>query len=237
VKIDLHNHSCLSPCGSLELSPTVLATTAAARGIDVLALTDHNSAANCPAFAEACARVGISPLFGLEVTTTEEAHVLTIFDSLEAALDMGRWIDRFILKVPLDPIRMGDQVIVDVDERIEGTVDHLLIMATSLSLDQVLLHTHDRGGLFIPSHIDRPSYSIISQLGFLPTADYDALEVTPPHAARYQERYPEFKVVTSSDAHLVDSVGRAHTELNIAAPSIAAIRAALSPPHRTRHHS
>ncbi len=232
MKLDLHNHSCLSPCGSLELSPSVLATTAAQRGIDVLALTDHNSAANCPAFAVACQRAGISPLFGLEVTTTEEAHVLTIFDTLEAALDMGRWIDRYMLKVPLDSALMGDQVIVDADETIEGMVEHLLIMATTLSLEQVMLHTHDRGGLFIPSHIDRPSYSIVSQLGFLPAGDYDALEVTPPNAAHFQTRYPAIKVVTSSDAHMVESVGRAHTELDIAAPSIAAIRAALAPPHR-----
>jgi len=208
----------------------VLAATAAQRGIEVLALTDHNSAANCPAFAVACQRAGIAPLFGLEVTTTEEAHVLTIFDTVEAALDMGRWIDRYMLKIPLDPAMMGDQVIVDADENIEGMVEHLLIMATTLSLEQVMLHTHDRGGLFIPSHIDRPSYSILSQLGFLPAGDYDALEVTPPNAAHFQTLYPDIKVVTSSDAHMVESVGRAHTELNIAAPSIAAIRAALRLP-------
>ena len=83
---DLHNHSCLSPCGSLELSPRRLLEIAAAKGIRVLALTDHNSSLNCPAFAKLCPQFGVIPIFGMEATASEEIHVLCLFTNLAAAM-------------------------------------------------------------------------------------------------------------------------------------------------------
>ena len=89
ILADLHNHSCLSPCASLEESPRLIARLARERGLDLVALTDHNSALNCPAFAECCRREGIAPLFGIEACSVEEVHVLCLFGAVEGALEFG----------------------------------------------------------------------------------------------------------------------------------------------------
>ena len=45
---DLHLHSCLSPCGSDDMTPADLAAMCALAGLDVVALTDHNTAVTAP---------------------------------------------------------------------------------------------------------------------------------------------------------------------------------------------
>lgn len=174
---DLHLHSCLSPCGSLESSPAAIAAAARSRGIDLVALTDHNSALNCPAFAENCRRAGLSAVFGMEATSAEEAHCLCLFESPGAALDFGELLYRRLAPIPNDPERWGDQVQVNADEEIEGEVELLLVGATDLPLDELCSLVHARGGLFIPAHVDRAAFSLMSQLGFAPAMDYDALEI------------------------------------------------------------
>jgi len=88
---DLHNHSCLSPCGSLDLSPRYLLELGAAKGLKLMALTDHNSSLNCPAFSKLSLQYGIIPIFGMEATTTEEIHVLCLFTSLEASMAFNEY--------------------------------------------------------------------------------------------------------------------------------------------------
>ena len=117
---DFHNHSCLSPCGSLALSPRTLAETAAQRGVKVLALTDHNSSLNCPAFAKVCPGLGIMPLFGMEATTSEEIHVLCLFTSLDASLAFSEYAYSILTPFPNNPEKTGDQVFVDENDGIEG---------------------------------------------------------------------------------------------------------------------
>ncbi|MDC7233583.1 MAG: PHP domain-containing protein [Spirochaetales bacterium] len=121
--IDLHNHSCLSPCGSLEMSPARLVEEAAARGIGMLALTDHNAGDNLPAFAVCCRRAGIVPVYGMEVTGREEAHLLCLFGDLKTAVRFGYEIYENLQTIPNNPDRMGDQIIVDEDENILGELE------------------------------------------------------------------------------------------------------------------
>lgn len=204
-RADLHNHSCLSPCGDLDNSPINIARIAAERGITVMALTDHNSARNCPAFAEACRRVGITPLFGTETTTREEVHVLSLFGDLEAALSWGTWVYERLPAIPNDPERFGEQVVVDVEENVLGFEERHLITAIEASLEEIGAETFARGGLFIPAHIDRATTSVSSQLGFLPPGRYSALEVT---------RLPveidtrDHTLICDSDAHYLEDVAR-----------------------------
>jgi PHP family Zn ribbon phosphoesterase len=204
---DLHNHSCLSPCASLEMSPNLIAKTAAGKGIGMLALTDHNCARNCPAFADACKRHNIIPIFGMEVTTREECHVLSLFDDLEAALEMNRWISAAQPRTALDPTYYSDQPVVDTDENIIELLTYFLGQAITHSLETVMHQTHLMGGLFIPSHINRYAFSIESQLGFLPEGDYDAIEVMPGSVDNYKRRYPNLPVITASDAHCPEQIG------------------------------
>ncbi len=203
--VDLHNHSCLSPCGSLENSPSALARIAAERGVSVLALTDHNSTRNCPAFAEACNRVSIIPLFGAEATTTEEVHVLSIFGSLQAALEWGELLYAHLPDIRNDPDLVGDQPVVDANETILEFEDRFLLSAVDLSLDDIARRTIERGGLCIPAHIDRPMNSIHSQLGFVPDTPFSALEVTRVPPGLDTRGLP---LVCSSDAHYPDDIAR-----------------------------
>lgn len=205
IRADLHNHSCLSPCGDLEVSPIRLARRAAERGISLIALTDHNAAGNCPAFAEACRRVGLMALFGTETTSREEVHILSLFPDVESALDWGRWVYERLPDFRHDPEKLGDQVVVDVDENILAFEERYLIPAIEASIDDIVAETLQRDGLVIPAHIDRSAHSIYSQLGFLPDLPFSALEITrrpPPPGAE------DYTLICDSDAHFLDDVGR-----------------------------
>mgnify|MGYP006268145777 FL=1 len=205
VTADLHNHSCLSPCGDLSMSPSALAERARERGINLLALTDHNSARNAPAFAAACRRCGIMPLFGTETTSTEEVHVVSLFPDVSAALDWGAWVYERLPDYRHDPERFGDQVVVDAEENILDFEKRYLIPAIDASLQDIGAETLARGGLVIPAHIDRSVNSLLSQLGFLPDMRVSALEITrwPPVI---DGRGASF--TCSSDAHFLDDVGK-----------------------------
>ncbi|GAB1482550.1 PHP domain-containing protein [Treponema sp.] len=212
VLADLHNHSCLSPCGSLDLSPRLLVSIAAAKGLGLLALTDHNSTLNCPAFATSCRAAGVLPVFGMEATTREEVHVLCHFASLEAALSFGDKAYELLAPIPNNPEKMGDQVYVDADDNIEGEVEHYLGLALDLGIDEIADLVSAFGGLVIPAHVDRPAFSMTSQLGFVMDGDWSALECTrlPPSITTLG--YP---LITSSDAHYPEHVGRRPFSLDI----------------------
>ncbi|MFQ3546699.1 MAG: PHP domain-containing protein [Termitinemataceae bacterium] len=218
---DFHNHSCLSPCGSLDLSPRVLVELAARRGIGILALTDHNSAANCPAFAKLCYQAGIVPLFGMEATTREEVHVLCLFTHLDEALAFGEQVYTVLPPFPNDPERMGDQVVVNEYDEIEDVVDVYLGSALDLGLDAIGPLVEQMGGLVIPAHIDRPSFSMTSQLGFVSPGPWAALECVrlPPSVDTFG--YP---LITGSDAHYPEHIGRRSFELPLAEQEVQIVK-------------
>lgn len=203
-KVDLHNHSCLSPCASLEMSPLVLVEHAVKKKIDILALTDHNSTRNLPAFAVCCANNGITPIFGLEVNTFEEVHVVCLFEKLERAVSFGNYIESTLPEISNDPEIFGDQIIVDEYENILGSVDPVLFSSSSISFFELIHRVLDLGGLVIPAHIERFRNGAVSQLGFLPDLPYSAVESLSVPCA--YETYNN-TVITGSDAHRPASIG------------------------------
>ncbi|MFW5976171.1 MAG: PHP domain-containing protein [Alkalispirochaetaceae bacterium] len=224
IRADLHNHSCLSPCGDLYASPRAVAKTAASRGIQLMALTDHNSAQNCPAFRDACERFGIVPLFGLEVTSREEVHLLSLFEELGDALEFDRWVYDLLPEIPNDPERFGDQVVVNVDEEILREVQTFLLPGIEASIEEIEAEVHRRGGLFIPAHVDRSAYSMVSQLGFIPEGNYDAVEITRWPPLTGAERY---SLICDSDAHYLEDIGRRTFTFEAADPSFRGLLEAL----------
>ena len=225
---DFHNHSCLSPCGSLDLSPRTLADTAALRGIEVLALTDHNSSLNCPAFAKVCPPRGILPLFGMEATTQEEIHILCLFTSLEASLDFSEYAYGILLPFLNNPAKTGDQVYVDEVDNIEGEVKFYLVNPLELSTDNIGKKVAEYGGIVIPAHVDRPAFSMTSQLGVIVPGPWAALECIhlPPiiwSLAKYEEPLDTlgYPLITSSDAHYPEYVGRMPFELDTSLEELA----------------
>lgn len=203
--IDLHNHSCLSPCGSDDLLPAILAVEAYDKGIDILALTDHNCARNLPAFAQACEIVGLEAVFGLEVTTNEEIHVLALFETLDEAIGFGDWVESILPPLRNNPRLFGNQLACDVGGTIIEEVDRFLYGPAQISFDDLIERIRTADGLAIPAHIDRPANSVIANLGFLPPLPYSAVESIriPPVVDTGW-----YAVVQGSDAHFIGHIGR-----------------------------
>jgi len=214
---DLHNHSCLSPCGSLDLSPKRLLELGAARGLQLMALTDHNSSLNCPAFAKLSPQYGIIPIFGMEATTSEEIHVLCLFTNLDACLTFNEYVYSILTPFLNNPEKTGDQIYVDEEENIEGEVEYYLINPIDLSIDNIGDKVIEYGGIVIPAHADRPAFSVTSQLGIIVDGPWSAIECVrlPPSVNGSVLDTLGYPLTTSSDAHFPEHVGRRPFNLDI----------------------
>jgi 3',5'-nucleoside bisphosphate phosphatase len=230
-RADLHVHTCLSPCADLDMSPRCVVEKCVENRVDVVAVCDHNSAENAGATIRAGARRGLCVLPGMEICSREEVHILGIFDREEQALAMQDTVFRH-LRGTNRPEIFGDQVVANEFDEVEGFDDRRLIGATDLGLYDIVNQVHRLGGLAIAAHVDRPSYSILSQLGFIPPdLELEALEISPrlkTDADRTALQVPgALPVVTSSDAHFLEDIGKAVTVFCCGAPSATEIRLAL----------
>jgi hypothetical protein len=205
LRADLHNHSCLSPCADLSMSPSLMARTARARGVDILALTDHNASMNCGAFAIACAREGVIPLFGMEMNSSEEVHILALFPTPREALAFGAELHSLIPELPWDSGAFGDQVVVDEDEGVLELHGRWLGAALDAPFGGLASKARLAGALVIPAHVDRGMFSVHSQLGFLPPGPYDAVESMGPPPAFLTGGHC---AISGSDAHYPEHLGR-----------------------------
>jgi len=223
-KADFHIHSCLSPCAALEMGPFDIVCRAKEVGLNAIALTDHNCTFNLPAFGKICAAENMACLYGLEVTSMEEVHLLCLFDDLEKAMEFGERIYESLPPVPNHPDQFGDQPIVNEHNEIIGFAEKFLINATSFDVHSLLELTHSFGGLFIPAHIDRQAYGIIAQLGFLPVDDYNAVELTRWGRKELAGAYP---VIRNSDSHNLSTIGTAYSEFEIGTLSVAELHSSF----------
>ena len=212
---DFHIHSCLSPCASLDMSPADIAAEARRRGLSCLALTDHHSARNAPAFETACRREGLLPLFGMEISSAEEIHCIALFDTPSAALDAETALQPYLPDFPNNPDRFGDQPVVDADGEILDFVPRFLGTASTLPFSKIPDFVRAHGGLFYPAHIDRDAFSVLSQLGHLPPETGPILEATRRGLSAMQTRFPDRAFVASSDAHFPADIAAAHTLLDL----------------------
>lgn len=231
-KADLHIHSCLSPCGELEMSPRAIVEKSLERGLDLIAVSDHNSAENVGAVIRAGRQRGLAVLAGLEVSSKEEVHSLALFDTEEQALRLQELIYRH-MRGTNRPELFGDQVVANEFDEVEGFNDRLLIGAVQLDLKDIVRAVHRFGGLSIASHVDRPSFSILSQLGFFPDdVDLDGVEIsrnTSPERARSEiPGLERFALVSFSDAHFPEDIGKPCTCFVMETPSVEEIRLALT---------
>ncbi|MBE6753873.1 MAG: PHP domain-containing protein [Ruminococcaceae bacterium] len=203
---DLHLHSCLSPCGDADMTPNNIAGMATLCGLNIVALTDHNTCRNCPAFYRAAKKNGIIPVAGMELTTAEEVHVVCLFERLEDAMAFDELVAARLMPIMNEPEIFGEQLILDENDEPIGTVDTLLISATDIGIDEVPELVEGLGGICYPAHIDRKSNSIINQLGFFPEFPvFGCVELREAEKlAELTQQFPLLagkKVVCSSDAH------------------------------------
>ena len=213
---DLHIHSTLSPCGSLDMSPGRIVKEAKERGIHLIALTDHNTCDNVVYAQRVGEKMGVKVIPGMELQTEEEVHLLAYFESLDAACSFKDRIYPYLPDVKNDPEYFGDQVIVDESEAVVGFEEKLLINSLLLSVDECVEMVREHEGLPVPAHVDRDAYGLISQLGFIPDyLGFEALEVSKhvelEEAVRRWPELSDYAVISSSDAHYPEDIGSAVT--------------------------
>ena len=229
MKFDLHIHSCLSPCANLEMSPAEIVSRAKAAGMDGIALTDHQSARNCPAIAECAKRAGLKCLYGLEVQTAEEVHTVALFDTVEQALAMTDFVYAAMPKRVNDPEAFGDQPVVTWDDDIVELEWRILAMSCRHSIPETAAKVHELRGLYIAAHIDRPNFSVLGTLGAIPDNAFDAVELSrTADVAEWLPKATGYAVTRSSDAHNLDDVARVWTEANLPEFSIAGLKAVFA---------
>lgn len=224
VRADLHIHTCLSPCADREMSPSAVVGQARERGLDVIAICDHNSAENVEAVSRAAETAGLAVIGGMEITSREEVHVLGLFKE-DRLLSRAQDVVYDNLPGENDPGFFGEQLVMNEKDEVIRHNPRLLIGATNLALDEVVRLVHEFGGLAIASHVDRPSFSLISQLGFIPEGlGLDGAEVCSGSAPALPEDLP---VITSSDAHRPGEIGVRHTRFLVEEPTTPEIGLAL----------
>lgn len=203
VYYDLHIHSVLSPCGDDDMTPNNIVNMAMLNGLDMIALTDHNSTKNCAAAIKVGESVGITVVPGMELTTSEEIHVVCYFPDVAAAELFNEKVSNLLVPVSNRPEIFGNQYILDENDRITGEEDKLLLNACNISVTEVNKLVKSFGGACIPAHVDRDSYSIISVLGdIVPECGFSFIEVSKSgNPADYS--YPCF---ISSDAHYLEHI-------------------------------
>lgn len=207
---DLHLHSCLSPCGSEDNTPANLAAMCALAGLDIVALTDHNTAGNCAAFLKAAARHGLLALPGMELTTLEEIHVVCLFPALAEALAFGAAVSRRLPSLANDPQIFGPQILMDDLDGVLGEERALLAGATDIGVYEVPALAASFGGVAYPAHIDRPSFSLLSNLGLWdPALGFPLAELSaccPPDFCASRPDLRGVRTITASDAHYLDQI-------------------------------
>lgn len=212
LKYDFHIHSCLSPCGNDDMTPANIAGMSFLAQLDAVAVTDHNSCRNISAALEACRRYGLKYLCGMEVCTNEDIHVLCFFKDVEAAMAFSNHIEQNTLKYDNEPSIYGNQLVMDSEDKVLDSVQHLLISGCNYSVYEIVDVVHSMGGVCYYAHIDKQSYSVISVLGALPEdIPVDGVEIydLSKRDMLIQLGYitEDTPYISDSDAHQLELVG------------------------------
>lgn len=229
---DLHIHSCLSPCADDDMTPGNIVAMSALKELDVIALTDHNSCKNCPAFMEIAKGYNLTAIPGMELCTSEEVHVLCLFKSLEDALSFDQYVYDRLPAIPNNENIFGKQQICSNDDEVTGTEPNLLINAAAVSFTEVGRLMEEFNGIMIPAHIDKNSNSLLSNLGFIPPdSDFTCVELRSMenlHRLRHANPYLEkCRIITDSDAHSLGDINEADNFIYAEGRSIAEVIASL----------
>jgi len=231
-RCDLHIHTCLSPCADLDMYPSALVERSVAAGLDVIGICDHNSSENVPYVIEAARGKPLHVFPGMEITSREEAHIIALFETIGDLSKVQETVYGALSGSNREEI-FGCQAIVNEADEVEGFNDRLLIGAVDLSLKEVVETIHAAEGIAIAAHIDRESFSVMGQLGFIPPdIRFDALEISRRTGAKAARGlYPELSMypfIESSDAHFIRDIGTGITSVCMQEPSLSELKLALT---------
>ena len=228
-RADLHIHTCLSPCGDLEMLPTNIVKKAKMEGLDIIGICDHNASENVAAVKKTGERTGLTVFGGIEVTSKEEVHLLALFETIEDLDSFQKIVYENLSGVNNEDV-FGPQVVVDAKDNIRCSNAHLLIGATELSIDEIVNQVHILKGIVIASHVDRERFGLFGQLGFIPEGLFlDGLELSSQFSSKKENwNQYNFPVVTFSDAHYIKDIGRNSTTFNMDSIKMDELKKALT---------
>lgn len=211
VYYDLHIHSCLSPCGEEEMTPNNIVNMAMIKGLDVIAIADHNASQNVAAAMKVAQKRDIVVIPAMELQTSEEVHLLCLFKSVETLTAFQLIVDQHLLGIPNNEKKFGQQLILDAEDTCIGQIDHALIFSTSLTFEQTVFQVRELGGFVLPAHINRQSNGVLAMLGFIPAGmNFTTVEISNDEAgSRFIETYENkenYRIIRNSDAHQLMSI-------------------------------
>ncbi|MFW6022685.1 MAG: PHP domain-containing protein [Halanaerobiaceae bacterium] len=216
---DLHIHSCLSPCADILMTPGNIIKKAVEVGLDIIAITDHNSAGNIEAALKIAKNTDLILIPGIEVASSEEVHLLCFFSAPEPLLDFEDILQKAMPDIENDEENFGYQILTDENDEFIAKEEKLLAVASDLSVEEIVNCVNDLGGIVIPSHVDRPYNSILGQLGFIPpNLEIAGIEISKnTNPEQFFQKYPymnDYFYIVSSDSHYLNDI-KSWTKIDI----------------------
>jgi PHP family Zn ribbon phosphoesterase len=232
-RADLHIHTLLSPCADLKMTPANIVQRAKEKGLQIIGITDHNSTKNALLVKKLAEKEGIFVLTGAEVTSKEEVHCLAFFEFENQLAQFQQYLDEKITIIPNPDGHFGYQPVIDENDNILELIPNYLPAALKASINEIQHEVGKLNGIFIPAHIDRPSNSIFSQLGFIPEGlKFDALGISSLKHEKYVRKHynlgDEIALIRNSDAHFLNQIGEIYTVFYIEEITFHEIKLALA---------
>ena len=211
IAYDFHIHSCLSPCGDKDMTPQNIVNMAKIMGYDAIALTDHNTCGNCESVVKLGKEVGITVIAGMELCTSEEVHIVCLFPDCEKANSFSDYVYSTLPPVKNKPHIFGEQVKMNDFDQVVGYEEKLLITASGISCAKAVETVKGFGGICYPAHIDRSSFSILSNLGTIDESfGFTFAEIFDlSKESELKQKHPyltKLKIVSDSDAHYLENM-------------------------------
>lgn len=205
---DLHMHTAASPCGDNYMTPNNIVNMSIIKGLDVIAITDHQTVANCEAVMKVGRANGLKVICGMEIECQEEFHLIALFPSLEIGKEMEEWLWHYLPPIKNKPSIFGVQQLLDEEDNEVGEIDQLLLVPAQISADEIIKKARSLKALIYPAHIDRMSYSILANLGSIPEEyQFNYVEISKAASYKaYQKLYSHYTIIQSSDAHYLENI-------------------------------
>lgn len=228
ISADLHIHSTLSPCGSLEMSPCAIINRAKELNLDVISVTDHNSVENGFYAASIGKKLGVKVIYGMEAQTVEDVHILCYFEKMKEAEIFYSDIYNYLPSIKNKPDYFGDQVVVDENDNIVRVEEKLLFNSLDLSISELVDRVKSCNGYVVPAHIESEQFGLMRNLGFIVEELKNCIFEISYNADREKvlAKYPEldnFNLISNSDAHYIRDIGRVYTIYDVKTPVIGEI--------------
>lgn len=232
---DLHIHSALSPCGDNDMTPNNIVNMAMLCGLNMIAITDHNTIGNVEAAMKAAKNLPVTVVPGMELETVEEAHFVCLFPTLKKAEEFNQWLNHYRLPIKNKPEIFGDQLYLNEKDESVGTEELLLVTAATCSIYDAGPAARSFGAVVFPAHVDKSAYSVISNLGTVPE-DLGFTTVELSKNTSKEEallKFPflsKYRIITNSDSHYLDSFYETQNPIELEAPTAEALIKKLSSP-------